>query len=43
MAGNLNFHPDCLAEVVEGTKQESTAAENQQGSVSGWVDRDGGK
>jgi hypothetical protein len=25
IAGNLNFHPDCLAELVEeGTKPEST-------------------
>ncbi|HKZ81534.1 MAG TPA: hypothetical protein VJ124_24920 [Pyrinomonadaceae bacterium] len=40
--GNLNFHPDCLAEAVEGTRQEANGAswENQQRSASGHVDTD---
>jgi len=40
--GNLNFHPDCLAEAVEGSKQELNGGswENQQCSVSSRVDNE---
>lgn len=40
--GNLNFHPDCLSEAVEGTRVEANVAswENQQQSASGRVEKD---
>ena len=40
--GNLNFHPDCLTEAVEGTNLEANLPswENQQHSVSSRVDNE---
>lgn len=41
MAGNLNFHPDCLTEVVRGTQPQLTPiSENYQSSAKRWTDRD---
>lgn len=40
MAENLNFHPDCLAELVRVTEQESTAVSwrSQEAPASRWVE-----
>jgi hypothetical protein len=41
MADNLNFHPECLSEVVKVTQpQLIPISENYQRSAKRWVDRD---
>ena len=42
MPESLNFHPDCLAEVVNGGEQESAAVswQSQEAPVTGWNRRE---